>query len=138
MIKLKSTDQQPPGTRLAVIKGDDMFCYFCDDEEVIAADMARAEDQSRARRYRQKETRKLHVENINIRTSAGNAFNGDETSQQRMARAILVMSDTDTLPWTLADNTVAAIRKVELIEALKLSVMQQTALWHIRAEQKQD
>ena len=131
MIKLKSTDQQPPGTRLAVIKGDDMFCYFDDDPEVIDAVAQRVREQEQQARAQRKHERAQDIKRITVTTASGHIFNGDESSQQRMARAIMVLADTDTLDWTLADNTVAAIRKAELIEVLKLSVMQQAALWRI-------
>ena len=45
---------------------------------------------------------------ITVTTAAGNTFDGDETSQTRMSRAIQVLSTgaTASVPWVLADNTV--------------------------------
>ena len=88
MKKLKSTDVLPTDVRITVIRGDEIFCYFDDDQEVIDAEKLRAEDESRAQRNDKKETRKQLVKNIIVTTSTGHRFNGDETSQQRMARAV--------------------------------------------------
>lgn len=59
----------------------------------------------------------------------GMEFDGDETSQNRMARSIVGMSDTDTLPWTLADNTVVQVTKAQLTQALRLSGLAQAEVW---------
>lgn len=56
-------------------------------------------------------------------------FDGDETSQNRMARSIVGMSDTDTLPWTLADNTTVQVTKAQLTQALRLSGLAQAEVW---------
>lgn len=66
---------------------------------------------------------------ITVTTSAGNVFNGDEDSQNRMARSIVALTDTDTITWVLADNSTIQATKAELQEALKLSGEAQTALW---------
>jgi len=69
------------------------------------------------------------VENIIVTTTAGNSFDGDETSQTRMARAISIMNDTETVGWKLANNTFALVNKAELQEALRLAGQQQTQMW---------
>lgn len=56
-------------------------------------------------------------------------FDGDETSQTRMTRAITAMDDTETTPWVLADNTPVLVSKATLVKALKLAGEAQTALW---------
>ncbi|WP_440055492.1 DUF4376 domain-containing protein [Pseudoalteromonas sp. T1lg65] len=56
-------------------------------------------------------------------------FDADELSQQRMARALLVMDEQQTIPWILANNDVAEITKTQLFSACKLAAEQQTALW---------
>lgn len=75
--------------------------------------------------------RTLLVARIKVTTSSGKTFDGDETSQTRMARAIIALqaTGTPTTPWVLADNTVAEITLAELIEALALAGTAQTALW---------
>ena len=54
-------------------------------------------------------------------TAAGKVFDGNEDAQNRMSRAVNAMEDADTLPWVLADNTIAQVSRAELREALKLA-----------------
>ena len=66
----------------------------------------------------------------------GMEFDGDETAQDRMARAITMFNannlpaDTVT-PWVLADNTVAEVTVAQLSKALLLAGQAQTALWAV-------
>jgi hypothetical protein len=78
-----------------------------------------------------KAARAVAVENILVTTQAGNTFDGDETSQTRMSRAILVLSTgaAATVPWVLADNTVIQADIAELTEALALAGAEQARLW---------
>lgn len=80
-----------------------------------------------------KKTREHAVSNIEVTTAAGNTFDGDETSQTRMARAILVLSTgaASSVPWVLADNTVIEADIAELTEALAKAGAAQAALWVI-------
>jgi hypothetical protein len=73
------------------------------------------------------------VGNIKVTTTAGNTFDGDETSQTRMSRAILVLSTgaAQSVPWVLANNTVIQATAAELTEALALAGASQAALWVI-------
>jgi len=75
-----------------------------------------------------KEDRQKQVENIVVTTDVGD-WDGDETSQTRMARAISVMTSTDKTTWILADNSVVSVTKAQIKEALKLAGEAQTALW---------
>lgn len=59
----------------------------------------------------------------------GMKFNGDEVSQSRMARSAVAMNDEETITWVLADNTIAQVTKVQLLQALRLSGEEQTRLW---------
>lgn len=65
----------------------------------------------------------------------GMKFDGDETSQARMSRAVLlaVVFDKDldatTTKWVLADNTVAYPTIRQLAQALMLAGEEQTAVW---------
>lgn len=61
----------------------------------------------------------------------GMTFDGDEESQGRMSRAILVGDDSaiDTVMWVLANNTTAAVPLQTLKKALALAVAAQGALW---------
>lgn len=78
---------------------------------------------------RAKMSRSSKIDEITVTTSNGNTFDGDERSQDRMARAVAVMEDTDTMPWVLADNSVITVGKRELREALRLAGMQMAAIW---------
>lgn len=80
--------------------------------------------------------REQAVQEITVTTAAGNEFDGDEKSQDRMTRAIAAMSDTDTVPWVLADNSIIQVQKSELVEALKLAGMRMTELWVIPYSQE--
>lgn len=78
-----------------------------------------------------KAARAAAVGNIKVTTAAGNTFDGDETSQSRMSRAILVLSTgaAASVPWVLADNTVIQATAAELTEALALTGAEQARLW---------
>lgn len=88
------------------------------DEQIAAAALAKA-----------KQERAQAVNEIIVTTQAGNAFDGHEDAQNRMARALLGLGDADTMPWVLADNTVAQVTKAELQEALRLSGAAMAELW---------
>jgi hypothetical protein len=80
-----------------------------------------------------KQARAIAVDNIKVTTAAGHTFDGDETSQTRMARAITVLSTgyAASVPWVLADNTVIQADVAELTEALAKAGAAQAALWVI-------
>ena len=103
--------------------------------EVVAlgAETVTANQLAKAERDREsfKAARVTAVDNIKVTTAAGNTFDGDETSQTRMGRAILVLSTgaAATVPWVLADNTVIQATAAELAEALALAGAEQAQLW---------
>ena len=76
-----------------------------------------------------KASRSEAVKAIQVTTSAGNTFDGDETSQARMARAILALPDGQAVPWVLHDNTVIEASAAELREALALAGAEQARVW---------
>ena len=86
-------------------------------------------DQAAKAPAKAKEDRAAEVAALTVTTTAGNVFDGNEDAQSRMARAILSMTDTDTTTWILANNTVLAVTKAELLEALKLTGEAQTKVW---------
>ena len=64
----------------------------------------------------------------------GLVFDGDETSQDRMTRAITMFTSSGlpadtTTSWVLADNTVAQVTIDQLTQALLLAGQKQTELW---------
>lgn len=80
-----------------------------------------------------KTARELAVSQITVTTAAGNTFDGDETSQNRMARATIALQATGTpsTMWVLSDNSVINASVAELAEALALSGAAQSAVWVI-------
>lgn len=81
-----------------------------------------------------KAERAATVERIRVTTAAGNTFDGDESSQGRMSRAIIGLQAAGpgaTINWVLADNTVIAATAAELTEALVLAGQAQAAVWVI-------
>ena len=73
------------------------------------------------------------VSNITVEVD-GLVFDGDETSQDRMTRAITMFTSSGlpadtTTSWVLADNTVAQVTIGQLSQALLLAGQKQTELW---------
>lgn len=86
--------------------------------------------QAKADRSAFKSQRAEIVRSITVTTTAGHTFDGDEQSQNRMMRAIIAaQDDSETIDWTLADNSVVAVNRVELSEALRLAGLEQSAAW---------
>lgn len=76
--------------------------------------------------------REAAVATIVVRTTSGKAFDGDELSQGRMARAIVALQAHPadaTVRWVMADNSAAMVGIVELQEALSLASQRQSELW---------
>lgn len=82
-------------------------------------------------RAKLKAERDAKVAAIVVTTATGKQFNGDETSQTRMARAIVAMQDTNaqTITWVLATNDAVEVSLAELSEALALAGQAQAAVW---------
>ena len=61
----------------------------------------------------------------------GFIFDGDEVSQNRMARAVTAADQlTDTTPWTLHDNSVVTVTAQQLKTACRLAGEAQTLIWN--------
>jgi hypothetical protein len=93
-------------------------------------------DQQKAaviKRESAKQARSAAVGAIVVTTAAGNAFDGDEVSQGRMARTIVALQATGTpsVTWVLHDNTVIQATVAELTESLALAGAAQAAIWVI-------
>lgn len=69
------------------------------------------------------------VANIKVQTQSGKVFDGDERSQDRMARAITAMGTYDTVNWVLSNNSVIEVTKEELVEALRLAGNKMSEEW---------
>ena len=92
------------------------------DEELAAEELAQA-----------KAERADAVSKITV-TVDGMVFDGDEVSQERMARTITAAVATGedmsaTTTWVLADNTVAQVSMQQLAQALRAAGEAQTELW---------
>jgi hypothetical protein len=77
----------------------------------------------------EKQARDDEVADLKVTTVAGNEFDANETSQERMTRAVLVLDDLEETDWKLSDNTWIKASKEELKEALRLAGEAQTAIW---------
>ncbi len=98
-----------------------------EEEQAYLTDPARLRGKAKA-------ARTTAVENIIVTTTTtGKTFDGDETAQTRMARAIIWMQATGaaSIVWVLADNTETQATLAELTEALCLAGQAQADLWVI-------
>lgn len=100
------------------------------DAAHAATEGQRASDAARAAA---KAARAVAVESIKVTISTGKTFDGNEESQSRMARALLIAQATGMkfTTWTLADNSVVTVTLPELTEALALAGQEQARLWPI-------
>ena len=108
--------------------------WFVIDQKAI--DQLRSEDEVRksvVHRASAKEDRAKKVDRIQVTTSSGKVFDGDEVSQGRMARGILGLqaAGATSVTWVLADNTPTTVTIEELGEALALAGAAQAAVWVI-------
>lgn len=65
-------------------------------------------------------------------TVGGQSFDADEDSQNRMARAIIIMqthADVESVRWRLADNSEANVDLTTMSNALLSAATAQTELW---------
>ena len=103
--------------------------------QVVAIPAPTPEEQQQALMEQKKALRAEAVSKITV-TVDGLEFDGDETAQDRMARAI-TMFQANNLPadyqtdWVLADNTIAKVTVTQLSQALLLAGKEQTALWTV-------
>ena len=103
--------------------------------EVVAIPAPTPEEQQQELMEQKKALRAEAVSRITVEVD-GMVFDGDETAQDRMARAI-TMFQANNLPadyqtdWVLADNTIAKVTVTQLSQALLLAGKEQTALWTV-------
>ena len=83
---------------------------------------------TKAARTAFKESRQALVDSIVVEVD-GKLFDGDEKSQDRMARAISVLLEGETVQWVQANNEVTQVSKDELVQALRLAGEEQTRAW---------
>lgn len=76
-----------------------------------------------------KQNRQILVDNIEV-TYNGIIYQGDETSQDRMSRAINGLpDDITTIQWKAKDNSSQELTKLDLKQILYLAVQEQTKNW---------
>lgn len=123
------------GAETLIVDADNTLVHVSYEVVALTADeiAARQAAQAKARRDELKVQRQAAVDAIQVTTSAGHTFDGDEVSQTRMARAIIALQATGTpsVTWVLADNSVIEATAAELTEALALAGAAQAALWVI-------
>ena len=100
------------------------------DEQTQAAVLAQLEFEESMAAAAAKKTRDVAVAKIKV-TVNGKVFDGGETSQGRMARAITAAEarGIDLQQWKLADNTWAEVTTAELRQALAMAFQAQGELW---------
>lgn len=76
-----------------------------------------------------KTERQNKVDNLEI-THNDIIYQGDETSQTRMSRAISIMNDTETTEWVAKDNSIQILNKSDLSDILKEAGIRQTQIWN--------
>lgn len=78
-----------------------------------------------------RQARATATREIVVTTAAGNTFPGDELSQDRLARVLLVTDPLSTvmIPWEKADGSAAQVLIHELREVLTLSVEAESLIW---------
>lgn len=115
-----------PSSGVVVIEADFPEESFCTYQMVDGKPVLISPD-----REQRKAQREIAVSAITVTTAAGNTFDGDETSQGRMARAIIALSTglAPSIIWVLADNSVIQATAAELTEALVLAGQAQAAIW---------
>lgn len=106
--------------------------------EVVAIPAPTKEELAAAALAAAKSARSAAVSSITV-TVDGMVFDGDEVSQERMARTVTAATATgasmdDTTTWVLHDNTVATVTIRQLATALRLAGEEQTRLWTVPYE----
>lgn len=106
---------------------------FDDYYEVVAKPEPTAEELVEQAIKQAKADRAEAVASITVEVD-GMVFDGDETSQDRMARAITMFNasglPSDTLTtWVLADSSIAQVSISQLAQALLKAGQKQTELW---------
>ena len=129
MIVKNVGDKAPDNFVIEKTENDKVSYYFDDDIEVIDGIKRSEQHDLLKNRAHKKQSRTRKIQRITVTTKAGNVFDGDEISQDRMARAIVVMDEVETIAWVLADNKTRPVRRSELVEALKLAGQEQARVW---------
>ena len=77
-----------------------------------------------------KKVRSQKVERIIVEVD-GIPLDGDEISQGRMTRAVLVLDELEATPWMCADNVSRQVTREQFRQALRLAGEAQTQVWFL-------
>lgn len=134
--------QKVTGYRLEYWKDDALHYQWYEGEDLLEGEgtepvLGPVDESEEAELERLRAERAIAVENILVEKD-GMAFEGDETSQNRMSRALVaVMAKTfiekfginPTTKWVLDDNSVQEVTMEQLADVLLQSGLKQTELW---------
>ena len=75
--------------------------------------------------------REVLIQSLNVESFTGNIFDADERSQERMARAILVMKQqgVPTTSWKLNNNEIVTVTVEELEDVLVKASVETSNIW---------
>lgn len=76
-----------------------------------------------------KSLRDSSVKAIRVTLANGITLDGDEKSQERLARAVMVMGDEELAPWIDADNNLQSLSKSDVLEGLGLAGREMSRIW---------
>jgi len=111
------------------VKGQYVYAYKL--EEKTAEELAAEQEHADLTRLEQARAERADaVQHITVEVD-GMVFDGDETAQDRMARAVVAAGpdETQTTHWVLADNSVVEVTIAQLRHALLLAGQRQSELW---------
>ncbi len=129
----KLIQEAPYSYRVFAQCQDDIFIEIKGDLEKFKSEIPFTEP-SRLQGFRDTTTgefvdlREVETNNIKVKVK-DKTFDGDEISQTRMVRALIGLSDNETIGWKLSDNTFSEVTKLELAQALRLAGEEQTKIW---------
>lgn len=108
---------------------DSNFTYKLIDNEIVVAERTDSE-------YLRLKTKNLQaslINNIEVEYN-GVIYQGDETSQSRMSRAIAGLpDDTTTIKWRAKDNTSHELNRLDLKQILYLAGQEQTRILFLQS-----
>ena len=100
-----------------------------DDEYIIISEDVKTDEEIIESEFnRDKEIRTLEISALTVEVD-GYVLQADEKSQNRMARAILVLKSKETIQWVTVYDELIMISKEQLKQALRNAVEAQTEIW---------
>lgn len=132
--------QKPTGYRLEYWKEGTLHYQWYEGEDLLEGEgtepvLEPVDESDEAELARLRAERAEAVSKITVEVD-GMVFDGDETSQDRIARTITAATAAgygpdDTTTWVLHNNTVAEVTIKQLSEVLLVAGLKQTELWVI-------